>query len=45
MQVAEGMSPTVLTVGPDHTLRAVKGQRLPVHRYRLCSGLWRHFST
>jgi CBS domain-containing protein len=23
MQVAEGMSPTVLTVGPDHTLRAV----------------------
>ena len=23
MQVSEGMSPTVLTVGPDHTLRAV----------------------
>jgi CBS domain-containing protein len=23
MQVGEGMSPTVLTVGPDHTLRAV----------------------
>jgi CBS domain-containing protein len=23
MQVREGMSPTVLTVGPDHTLRAV----------------------
>jgi CBS domain-containing protein len=23
MQVVEGMSPTVLTVGPDHTLRAV----------------------
>ena len=23
MQVAEGMSPTVLTVGPDHSLRAV----------------------
>ena len=23
MQVAEGMSPTVLTVGPDHNLRAV----------------------
>jgi len=23
MQVQEGMSPTVLTVGPDHTLRAV----------------------
>src|SRR2546427_13244349 len=23
MQVGEGMSPTVLTVGPDHSLRAV----------------------
>ena len=23
MQVSDGMSPTVLTVGPDHTLRAV----------------------
>ena len=23
MQVREGMSPTILTVGPDHTLRAV----------------------